>query len=512
MGDDSLQQGIKLAREGKRQEAYQLLSEYVQRDPHNEQAWLWLSGVVDKPEYTRACLERVLAINPQNTQAQQGLQWLASQKPAAPSPAPAPQPVAAPKPAASLRNTREIMDPLAPSNEPKRSSTQTSSAQGTTSAYRMSEIMDPLAPSSRSSSPPKPAEPAPAEVARPQVATSEVLPQGEQAPASRRIVFPTDVPAEPASATTSSEVLPQGQATPTSRRISLGTPSLASAGTQQTSSFASSADGAPCVYCGQPNGILATNCAACKKSLLLRPLEKGKFKLSTIILTVIWALLVLVFALTTLLGLWEQYALTQTGAIDRGQYGARVLGAIASILVLALIPQGLFLRQRRGYVLHSIGLFSLLGMWVFMTIVMMTVNSLFQTNPGPNPINQSMFFLIIGVSALVLMVMIICSIFAFRDFFPKKLRYQPSVVEGDYHAHIAKAAAYEKRKMTYMALQEREAALEQRADSANLLEAMALGYSELNQIPRAKELIAQAISLAPKNKKLLKIQESLNAR
>lgn len=49
--------------------ARQLLSQVVQRDPRNEQGWLWLSGVVDEPERIRYCLKRVLAINPENVHA-----------------------------------------------------------------------------------------------------------------------------------------------------------------------------------------------------------------------------------------------------------------------------------------------------------------------------------------------------------------------------------------------------------------------------------------------------------
>ena len=73
---DLLQQGIAAARAGKREEARALLMQVVEGDERNEQAWLWLAGVVDTPEDIRTCLQNVLDLNPANQQAQQGLAWV----------------------------------------------------------------------------------------------------------------------------------------------------------------------------------------------------------------------------------------------------------------------------------------------------------------------------------------------------------------------------------------------------------------------------------------------------
>jgi tetratricopeptide (TPR) repeat protein len=92
---DLLQQGILAARAGKREQARALLMQLVEADERNEQAWLWLAGVVDAPEDIRTCLQNVLDLNPANQQAQQGLAWLekryglaAPPEPQAPPPAP----------------------------------------------------------------------------------------------------------------------------------------------------------------------------------------------------------------------------------------------------------------------------------------------------------------------------------------------------------------------------------------------------------------------------------------
>ncbi|MBI5959634.1 MAG: hypothetical protein HY866_12910 [Chloroflexi bacterium] len=71
MASSILHQAVELAQAGRREEARQLIWQYLQSDPSNETAWLWLASVAaDQPEYQRA-LNEVLRINPNNQQAQQ---------------------------------------------------------------------------------------------------------------------------------------------------------------------------------------------------------------------------------------------------------------------------------------------------------------------------------------------------------------------------------------------------------------------------------------------------------
>ena len=63
---DPLQAGITAARQGRRAEARAWLQEALRTDANNEQAWLWLSTVVETDAEHRMCLERALAINPRN--------------------------------------------------------------------------------------------------------------------------------------------------------------------------------------------------------------------------------------------------------------------------------------------------------------------------------------------------------------------------------------------------------------------------------------------------------------
>jgi tetratricopeptide (TPR) repeat protein len=71
-----LRQGIAAAKAGRGQQARALLTQVIEQDKGNEQAWLWLSGVVESRDDRRLCLEQVLAINPGNVYAQAGLRQI----------------------------------------------------------------------------------------------------------------------------------------------------------------------------------------------------------------------------------------------------------------------------------------------------------------------------------------------------------------------------------------------------------------------------------------------------
>jgi len=83
-----LSQGIAAVRAKQRRRAREYLMKVIELDKGNEQAWLWLSGVVDALEDQKTCLENVLAINPQNAHARAGLQWLEKLMAASSEPSP----------------------------------------------------------------------------------------------------------------------------------------------------------------------------------------------------------------------------------------------------------------------------------------------------------------------------------------------------------------------------------------------------------------------------------------
>ncbi len=74
--DGMVREGISAYRAGNKEEARTLLLRAVEIDQYNEQAWLWLSAVVETPEEQRTCLENVMTINPNSDRAKQGIDML----------------------------------------------------------------------------------------------------------------------------------------------------------------------------------------------------------------------------------------------------------------------------------------------------------------------------------------------------------------------------------------------------------------------------------------------------
>ena len=74
-----LYDGVMALLKGDRQQAQELLMQVVSTDEQNEYGWLWLSGAVDTPEDQLIALENVLAINPNNPYARQGLDMIKGQ-------------------------------------------------------------------------------------------------------------------------------------------------------------------------------------------------------------------------------------------------------------------------------------------------------------------------------------------------------------------------------------------------------------------------------------------------
>jgi tetratricopeptide (TPR) repeat protein len=99
---EKLRRGILAAKEGKREEARQLLVEVVEADENQLQAWLWLSYVVDTSEDKEICLENVLALDPDNEYAQKGLAWLSTQKQKSLAETPSPDEISPPLQEAAL--------------------------------------------------------------------------------------------------------------------------------------------------------------------------------------------------------------------------------------------------------------------------------------------------------------------------------------------------------------------------------------------------------------------------
>jgi len=77
---DLLRQAVDAARAGRRVDARTMLINLVEHDPHNEMAWIWLSGLVDDLDGRIIACENVLSINPANEKVRTYLAELQRQK------------------------------------------------------------------------------------------------------------------------------------------------------------------------------------------------------------------------------------------------------------------------------------------------------------------------------------------------------------------------------------------------------------------------------------------------
>ncbi len=109
---DTLQRAVAAVKAGDKAAGRRLLAEVIRADPRNVSAWLWMAAATDADEQRRACLERVLAINPDNQSARQGLARLgfATQPPVVPPAGAPPEPVAPPA-ARPARRARAALPP-----------------------------------------------------------------------------------------------------------------------------------------------------------------------------------------------------------------------------------------------------------------------------------------------------------------------------------------------------------------------------------------------------------------
>jgi len=104
--DNLFAKAVSAYKAGQTVEARDMFLEVVDQDEHHEQAWLYLSGLVDTLEEQQICLENVLAINPDNQKARKGLEVitgkLANQETGSDFPSPSPDSSAFSSPFSSL--------------------------------------------------------------------------------------------------------------------------------------------------------------------------------------------------------------------------------------------------------------------------------------------------------------------------------------------------------------------------------------------------------------------------
>jgi hypothetical protein len=75
----NLQEAIQAIKSGDKAQGRSLLLQILKTNPQHENAWLWLAAAVEEPQQKRDCLQKVLAINPNNQTAKAGLKQLTKQ-------------------------------------------------------------------------------------------------------------------------------------------------------------------------------------------------------------------------------------------------------------------------------------------------------------------------------------------------------------------------------------------------------------------------------------------------
>ncbi len=76
MDEKTLAQVTQLLKAGDKSQAEVLLKDLLRQNPRDDQAWVWLTQVLSSDKHRLECINRALAINPNNTQALQYRQLL----------------------------------------------------------------------------------------------------------------------------------------------------------------------------------------------------------------------------------------------------------------------------------------------------------------------------------------------------------------------------------------------------------------------------------------------------
>ncbi len=97
-------EAVAAARLGQKGLARRLFNEIIEKDPHSEQALLWLAALADTPDESIRALEQVLLINPNNEQATKALEVQKMHQVAKPTEVPLPPPTTRALPAGPFQS------------------------------------------------------------------------------------------------------------------------------------------------------------------------------------------------------------------------------------------------------------------------------------------------------------------------------------------------------------------------------------------------------------------------
>ncbi|MCS6840359.1 MAG: tetratricopeptide repeat protein [Roseiflexus sp.] len=473
---DTLHQAIAAARDGRRDEARVLLMRTLEADPRNERAWLWLSGVVDDPNDVKICLENVLALNPSNPRARQGLEWLHAHiglpLPSLPSPAQLGSGIEREIDASALSLTR-------------------------LRAYQatLADVATAPAPEAAIRSSPMPA-PAPAR-------------QSAQTLAPGSAPVRQSVQAAPAPAPARQSV--QAAPAPASARAAIqsGSPAASRTPTAASSRLASIAtddNTIPCPYCGAPTVEAQRRCTQCNGSLLVRAALSDER--SPIVQTLVWLwrggaiATVLIALIFPVLGVFL-YQENQAYGFPIGILIPAVILALVGMVGFSVAQQ---LAQRSVWALYLaagltiIGLIGALALVARPDTITNTLDQLTGATPLPSdwlaPLQSGAR--LIGIGAIVTHITAIAlTAVGHNDIVGKLERFRHVLKPSDHVTHYNNGVALKNRGMWYAASLEWEWAVKKAPYDATYLRALGLAYARLKQFDKARAMLDRALQASP---------------
>jgi tetratricopeptide (TPR) repeat protein len=456
MNADTLHQAIAAARDGRRDDARVLLLHLLEADPRNERAWLWLSGVVDDPEDVKICLENVLALNPSNPRARQGLEWLHARMGLPLPPHPPDQ--------TGSHLEREI--------DPRTLSVARLRAYRTTLA-----VVEPVAPP----------RPKPDPISAPVPSTPQnrtVATRANPAP-----MPPTSAP-PPATARTA---VAAPSTTPARRLVAVAPVDDATI---------------PCPYCGAPTVETQRRCTQCGGSLLVRVAPSDER--SPIVQALVWmwrggAVVVLLIALVfPALGVFL-YQEAPANGFPIGILIPAVILALVAIIGFSVAQQ---LAQRAAWTLYlaagltTVGLIGALALAVRPDTLTAMLDRLTGATSIPSawlpPLMAGARLIAIGAGVAHLAA-IALTIAGYDAIVGRLERFRHILKPSDHLTHYNNGVALKNRGMWYVAALEWEWAVKKAPYDVTYLRALGLAYARLKQFDKARSMIDRALQAAPDN-------------
>ena len=543
--NDVLQQGIAAARSGQRALARQLFVRAIEANQHNDEAWVWLAGVVDDPADMRRCLQQALRINPLNPQARQGIAWLdqqARQAQKTSSSAGAP-----PDGQASSASLSATMHPL-PSQAANPPSPASSATKGGLSQLPPAMNGSSTAPQSSASVSSSPTHSLPSQSANPSSLESSATKGGLfQLPPATNSAAHTSATLVSTRASNAPHSTDQptrrfalfGKPKPTAAAI-VATSAAGAAGATMTAPVATPApkprrkekelppeEGDPtrdrCPYCGELNKPDRAWCRRCDRSLMIRGPARAQRSPWLSILGILWVLGGVLGILGAIAGLIGALVLYNS---VRGSLSDFPLIIVVVCVIIALVYGGqiaiaraMMNRARWAYWIIAVltalqlggSLLGALGAAATIRDAIAQAQALLPSSEAATAaaavtgIFGTVVLIDVGIKAFFMLLVGL----SWRDFYGPKERFVSEVRGNTDYELFNTGLALQRKGMWWMAMKQWEAAVANSPRDTDYLHALTVAYAKLGEWEKARETIAKAIKVAPDNPVLKQVQERI---